>query len=98
MQGDNVTTHDTVGRPVSDGEPSANALGRIAAAGEWLDHRAGVKALKETALDEKLPAGTGWWLCRSTPMPMKPITVRERASAGTSASTALSCSPKPVAK
>lgn len=61
MQGDNVTTHDTVGRPVADGASSANALGRIAAAGEWLDHRAGVKALKETALDEKLPAGTGWW-------------------------------------
>lgn len=27
----------------------------------WLDHRAGWRALRRHALDEPLPAGTGWW-------------------------------------
>ncbi len=28
---------------------------------QWLDHRAGIVELKAQALDEPLPAGTGWW-------------------------------------
>lgn len=30
-------------------------------AAQWLDHRAGLNDLKHQALDEPLPAGTGWW-------------------------------------
>ncbi len=28
---------------------------------DWLDHRTGFRALRHHLLDERLPAGTGWW-------------------------------------
>lgn len=28
---------------------------------DWLDHRAGFRTIRHHLLDEKLPAGTGWW-------------------------------------
>jgi ubiquinol-cytochrome c reductase cytochrome b subunit len=34
---------------------------RAAALADWLDHRTGFRRLRHHALDEPLPAGTGWW-------------------------------------
>jgi ubiquinol-cytochrome c reductase cytochrome b subunit len=33
----------------------------VAAAIEWLDDRTGFRAIRRHLLDERLPAGTGWW-------------------------------------
>jgi len=41
-----------------DGAADMSALRRVV---DWLEHRAGLRSAARHVLDERLPAGTGWW-------------------------------------